>query len=123
MALTGLFLVLFLVVHVLGNSQLFLPPEAAQSSFNAYSQTLVSNPLIRLAGWLTYGSVVLHVIRSVALTRRNRMARGSDYHREAQGANSRWYSRWMGVLGTILLVFLVLHMWAFWYLWASRGIA
>lgn len=124
MALTGLFLVLFLVVHVLGNTQLFLAPETAQSSFNAYSQALVSNPLIRLAGWLTYGSVVIHVIVSVVVTRRNRKARAIGYQREAPGANSRWYSRWMGILGVVLLVFLVLHMWAFWfpYHYASLGI-
>lgn len=124
MALTGLFLILFLVVHVLGNTQLFLPSEAARSSFNAYSFALVSNPLIRLAGWLTYGSVVLHVILSVVLTRRNHKARAMGYQREAQGANSRWYSRWMGALGGILLVFLVVHMWAFWfpYHYAALGL-
>ncbi len=113
MSVTGLFLVLFLVVHLLGNLQLLLPAPAARSWFNAYSEALAVHPLIKVAAWITSGSIALHVAVAGLLTRRNRAAR--PYDRERPGASSPWYGRWMGWLGVALLVFLVLHLWDFWY--------
>lgn len=115
MAGTGLFLVLFLIVHALGNAQLFLPPELAQTRFNAYSQALTSNPLIQVASWITYASVVVHTILSIRVTRRNAAARSTRYHLERPQHGSRWYARSMGILGVVLLLFLVVHLWGFWY--------
>lgn len=115
MALTGLFLSLFLVVHVLGNLQLFLPAELAQTSFNAYSKLLVSNPVIKIAGWITYASVVAHVFVAAWLFRRNARARPIAYQRETPQRSSPWYARSMGALGLVVLVFLAVHMKAFWY--------
>ncbi len=115
MGLTGLFLVLFLVVHLLGNLQLFLPQDVARPSFNAYSQLLTSSIPIKIAGWLTYASVVLHVVLSAWLASRHRHARPRPYAPERHGPSSPWYSRSMGWLGVVTLVFLVLHMQSFWY--------
>jgi hypothetical protein len=50
MALTGLFLCLFLVVHLLGNLQLLLPPRVAQWQFNFYSKLLSGNIWLILGG-------------------------------------------------------------------------
>lgn len=115
MALTGLFLVLFLVVHMLGNLQLFLPEASARTSFNAYSATLTSNIVIKVAGWVTYASVAGHVVVSVLLARRNRQGRRHPYAVEQASASSPWYARSMGWLGIVTLCFLVWHMQAFWY--------
>lgn len=123
MALTGLYLIVFLTVHMLGNLQLLLPESIGRSSFNAYSEALTSNPLIKVAGWLTYASLVVHAAVSALLTRRNAAARTASYEVERSDASSPWYSRSMGLLGTVTLAFIVLHMHAFWYRyhWGSIG--
>ena len=115
MALTGLFLCLFLVGHLAGNLQLFLPKEAAQLQFNAYAKFMTTNPAVKILSYLTYLSVLFHVIDGVLLTMRNRNARPVKYYAKNDAANAIWSSRNMGVLGTIILVFLVMHMSNFWY--------
>ncbi len=115
MALSGLFLVLFLLVHMLGNLQLFLPASIGRGSFNTYSAVLGSSIIIKVAGWFTYAAVAGHAAVSALLSRRNR-ARGSrGYSVENAGASSPWYARSMGTLGVVTLAFLVLHMQSFWY--------
>lgn len=115
MALTGGFLTLFLVVHMLGNLQLFLPEGLGRASFNAYSAALTSNVGIKLAGWLTYTAIVVHAAISVAVWRRNRRGRPTPYLLERAAASSPWYARSMGSLGVVTLSFIVWHMQTFWY--------
>lgn len=123
MGVTGLFLVLFLLVHMLGNLQLFLPQEVARSSFNAYSHALSSSVVIKIAGWLTYAAILGHAVVSVVLAWRHRSLR-SAYAQERPATSSPWYARSMGWLGLLILGFLVLHMQAFWvhYHWGEIGI-
>ncbi|MGH1346300.1 MAG: succinate dehydrogenase cytochrome b subunit [Nannocystales bacterium] len=122
MGLTGLFLALFVLVHMVGNLQLFLPQHLARASFNAYSQALSSNVVIKIAGWLTYAAVLTHAVVSAVLARRNRASR--PYAQEQPGTSSPWYARSMGWLGAVTLAFLVLHMHAFWYRyhWGEIGL-
>ena len=115
MALTGLFLCLFLVGHLLGNLQLFVGGEEGRAAFNNYAQFMTTNPLIKLVSYLTYASVIFHIIDGIVITIQNRKARPVKYVVDKGGANSSWASRNMGVLGTIILVFLVSHMQSFWY--------
>ncbi len=115
MALTGLFLCLFLVVHLVGNLPLLMPLPAAQLRFNAYSEALSHNPLIRLASLVTLASVLVHTLVSLVLTRRNRSARSVRYAVARPAETSPWYARRMGLLGTILLLFLLVHMRTFWW--------
>ena len=124
MAATGLFLCLFLVVHLFGNLQLFLPREQAQAQFNFYSHLLSSNPLIKIAGLLTYASFLAHAVLSLHITHRNRLARTEKYACHRPGESSTWYSRNMGILGALVLVFLVIHMKTFWYTyhWGEVGV-
>ncbi len=124
MAATGLFLCLFLVVHLFGNLQLFLPRPQGQLQFNFYSQLLSSNPLIKIAGLVTYASILAHAILSLVITRRNRGARSKSYACHKPQASSSWYSRNMGILGVLVLVFLVVHMKTFWYTyqWGEVGL-
>lgn len=114
MACTGIFLSLFLLIHFLGNTQLFLEPELARSNFNAYSHFMTSNPLIKLISYLLYISVVFHIIYALIITIKNKMA-GGKYKMDRRGRASKWYSRNMGILGTMLLLFLALHFQNFWY--------
>ncbi len=115
MALTGLFLCLFLVGHLAGNLQLLLPLEdGAKDQFNLYAKFMTTNPVVKILSYLTYISILLHVVDGIVLTIRNRKARPQKYAYNKPGANSAWNSRFMGFLGTVILVFIVLHLNAFW---------
>ena len=115
MALTGLFLCLFLVGHLLGNLQLFIPGEEGQTAFNEYALFMTTFPAVKVLSYLTYASVLFHLVDGVVLTMQNRKARPVRYAVEKGSANSGWSSRNMAVLGTIVLVFIVTHMQNFWW--------
>lgn len=120
MALTGLFLILFLVVHLAGNLQL-LKSDGGQA-FNVYAHTMTTNPLIKVVSYVNYTFILLHVIWAIILTRRNRAARGPKGY--AVGNNtSHWTSRNMGILGTFILIFIIVHLRGFWYEMHWGGIA
>ena len=115
MALTGLFLCLFLVGHLIGNLQLFIPGEEGRTAFNEYALFMTTFPLVKVLSYLTYVSVLFHVVDGLILTIQNRRARPAKYAVEKGSANANWSSRNMAVLGTIVLVFLVTHMQNFWW--------
>ena len=112
MALTGLFLILFLVVHLIGNLQLL--KDDGGEAFNIYAQFMTSNPLIKVISYVNYAFILLHVIWAILLSRRNRTARGSEGYAINKNS-SEWTSRNMGILGTFILIFLVIHLKGFWY--------
>ena len=115
-ALSGLFLCLFLAVHLAGNLQLLIPGGESKLRFNHYSALLSGNPLIKVAGWLTYAALLGHAALAFWLTHRNARARGdSRYALERVEETSSWSSRNMGILGALLLVFLVVHLADFWF--------
>ncbi|SUJ01638.1 succinate dehydrogenase (or fumarate reductase) cytochrome b subunit, b558 family [Sphingobacterium spiritivorum] len=116
MCLTGLFLCFFLIIHFLGNLQLFLPAEQAREQFNWYSHFLSGNALIKIVSYVLYASILLHMLDALVITIRNRKSGGS-YHQDKRGRASKWYSRNMGILGTIILIFLVIHFQNFWYVY------
>jgi len=115
MAITGLFLILFLIVHLAGNFQLLLTQERAEIQFNIYSKFMTSNPLIKIISYALYASFLAHIVVSLIITIKNRKATGGRYAYDKRRASSHWFSRNMGVLGTIILVFLIIHMRDFWY--------
>ena len=120
MALTGLFLILFLVVHLIGNLQL-LKTDGGQA-FNVYAQFMTSNPVIVIISYVNYAFILIHVIWAILLTRINRRARGTESY--AMNKNSSaWTSRNMGILGTFIFIFLVIHLKGFWYEMHWGGIA
>ena len=110
MALTGLFLCLFLVVHLFGNLQLLLPVEVAQWQFNFYSKLLSENLFIELISYVLFASILAHILYALLITIKNRRANGKRYEHDRRGVSSKWYSRKMGLLGTIILVFLIIHL-------------
>ncbi len=113
MAVTGLFLVMFLVGHVLGNLLLFLDDEGR--AFNEYARFMTSTPIIQVLSIITYASIIVHAVYSIIITRINRAARPVQYAVNKTSANSLWSSRYMGILGTIVLIFLIVHFRSFWY--------
>jgi succinate dehydrogenase / fumarate reductase, cytochrome b subunit len=113
MALTGLFLILFLVVHLAGNLQL-LAGDGGEA-FNRYSYFMANNALIQTVSKLNFLFIILHVIYSIWLTRANAAARPVQYAGKAEKVPSPWSSRNMGILGTLILLFLIVHLKSFWF--------
>ncbi len=112
MALTGLFLCLFLVIHLLGNTQLFINDGGV--AFNEYAYKMAHNPLIKIAGYLTYLTILLHAIQGILIWSKNKAAKGTTYAVKTT-KNASFASRNMAFLGTVILVFIVIHLQNFWY--------
>ena len=116
MALTGLFLCLFLVGHLLGNLQMiFKTGEEGKRIFNEYAYFMTHNPAVMLLSYLTYFSILFHAADGIALLIQNRRARPVKYAYSKPSANSSWTSRYMALLGTLVLVFIATHMSNFWW--------
>jgi succinate dehydrogenase / fumarate reductase cytochrome b subunit len=111
MALTGLFLCLFLAGHLAGNLQLIFSDASA---FNKYALFMTSNPAVKLLSYLTYISILFHAVDGFLLTYQNVKARPVGYAKNNPSKNSSFSSRNMAVLGTLILVFIVTHMVNFW---------
>lgn len=119
MGLTGLFLCTFLVVHLIGNLQLF--KDDGGQAFNAYSYFMTHFPPIKVVSYLLYFSIIIHAVYALLITIKNKKARPMAYSVSNGQANSPWTSRNMGILGTVILIFLVVHMSNFWaqYHWGD----
>ncbi len=111
MALTGLFLVTFLIVHLIGNLQLLAGDGG--KAFNIYAKFMTTNPLIKTTSYLLYASFLAHIIWAILLTITNRNSRPVGYANANKSGS--WSSRNMGILGTIIFIFLDNHMRNFWY--------
>lgn len=115
-ALSGLFLVIFLIGHLIGNLQLiFLSGDAAQKQFNEYALFMTTNPAVKILSLLTYTSIILHVLLTLILVVQSKSARPVNYAVSGGAENSSWASRNMPLLGIIILIFIVIHMRSFWY--------
>ena len=114
-ALSGLFLLLFLTGHLAGNLQLLIPESyGAQQKFNDYAHFMSTNPFVKILSITTYISIILHVIVTLALTISSRRKRPINYRSSASQTNSIG-SKYMGVLGTVILAFIIVHLSNFWY--------
>lgn len=112
MALTGLFLCTFLIVHLIGNLQLF--KHDGGYAFNTYAVFMTSNPLIKTVSYGLYAIILFHAVWGLYLVSLNKKARPVAYAVVDGSANSSWTSRYMGILGTLILAFIALHMSGFW---------
>lgn len=113
MAITGLFLCSFLIVHLTGNLLTLVPDEGL--TFNAFTHFMESNIIIKIMEYVLFAGFIVHIIQAAAISYKNRLSRPVKYAVGPGGANSTWYSRNMGILGTILFIFLVIHLRDFFY--------
>jgi len=116
MGLTGLFLITFLIVHVGINACIFADlfnPDENGEMFNKAAHFMGSTVLIRIMEIGLMAGILLHIIQGYMLTALNRSSRKIGYEKP-MNTGSKWYSRSMGLLGTLLLLFLVLHFSHFW---------
>ena len=111
MSLTGIFLMLFLVVHLTGNLKLLLPDEG--QSFTDFVIFMEKSPLIKITSWGLYLFLLLHAIQGVIIWITNRKSKGKTYAVNTQ-ANASWASKNMFYLGLLIFVFLVIHLGDFW---------
>lgn len=112
MGLTGLFLISFLVVHCGINSLIFL--NDGGKSFEVAGHFMGTNPVIRIMEIGLVIGFLIHIIDGFVLWSQNSKARPKKYAVKGGNANSAWYSRSMGLLGTLLLMFLIMHTAHFW---------
>lgn len=112
MSVSGLFLVLFLLFHMSMNLAAVFSTEA----YNAICEFLGAN-WYALAGTLILAAgVVVHLVYATVLTLHNRSSRGSQrYAMTAEPEGVTWASRNMYVLGIIIVLGLLLHLYDFWY--------
>ncbi len=113
MSFTGLFLIVFLLIHMIGN--LAVLSNDGGLAFNAYAATMSTNPLIKSVSYLLYFSVLLHMTVASGLYFSNKFARPVGYARQDANANSSWASRSMMLLGILIFAFLFLHLKDFWW--------
>lgn len=108
MGLTGLFLITFLIVHAGVNAAIFL--NDGGTTFNEFAHFMSHNWIVRFLEIGLMAGLILHIVQGLKLWKQNTDARPVKYYVEKPEKNSKWYSRSMGVLGTLLLLFLIMHM-------------
>lgn len=118
MGLTGLFMILFLVEHLIGNLLMLAGPE----SFNGYAEFMGGNLLIRIAEFGLFATFILHIVDGLLISAKNAKARPVKYAVKAGNANSTWFSRNMKWTGILILVFLILHLLSFWVTGRLHGL-
>jgi succinate dehydrogenase / fumarate reductase cytochrome b subunit len=112
MSLTGIFLISFLVVHV-GINACIWANDGGQM-FNLASHFMGTTVVIRILEVGLFAGLILHIIQGLILEFQNRSRRNIGYAVTLGSRGSKWYSRSMGLLGTLLLFFLVMHLSHFW---------
>lgn len=116
MGFTGLFLITFLIVHVGVNACVFadLFVNDDGEMFNKAAHFMGSTVLIRIMEIGLFAGIIAHIVQGYLLTLQNQKARSVKYAVEYTNKGSKWYSRSMGLLGTLILLFLCVHLYHFW---------
>lgn len=109
MSITGLFLIVFLVVHLIINLTALMGEAAYMAACG-----FMENPIILVMVPVLAAGFAVHIIYSIIITMANMKARPVAYAVENKAEASSWASRNMFVLGLIVLGFLCLHLSHFW---------
>jgi succinate dehydrogenase / fumarate reductase cytochrome b subunit len=112
MALTGLFLIAFLVVHVGLNACIWANDKG--ELFNVGAHFMGSTIVVRIMEVGLFAGIILHLVQGYILTIEYQKKRSVGYAVNYGERGSKWYSRSMGLLGTLLLLFLIMHVYHFW---------
>src|SRR5205809_1753601 len=112
MALTGIFLIVFLIVHVTVNACIWFNDNG--EIFNRAANFLGANAVPRVIEVGLFLFFILHIVQGLVLEAKNRSRRGVGYAINYGNRGSSWYSRSMGLLGTLILLFLIIHLIDFW---------
>lgn len=112
MGLTGIFLILFLIVHAGLNACIWA--NDGGKMFTEGAHFMGSNVVPRILEIGLFAGIILHMVQGLMLELQNRSKRKQGYAVAMGNKGSKWYSRSMGILGTLILLFLILHMSHFW---------
>lgn len=112
MSLTGIFLITFLIVHCYINAQIFWNDGGKE--FEKLAHFMGTNFVIRTVEIGLFAFLILHIVQGLILWQSNKSKRKSRYAVTKYKETSRWYSRSMGLLGTLILLFLIIHIAMFW---------
>lgn len=107
MGLTGIFLILFLIVHAGLNACIWAYDGGVM--FNRAAHFMGDNVVPRILEIGLFVFIILHIVQGLMLEASNRSKRGIGYE-VAYKQGSKWYSRSMALLGTLVLLFLILHL-------------
>src|SRR4029078_11300513 len=117
MAVTGLSLILFLIVHVTVNACMwavvFVPGDNGEV-FNKAAHWLRQTLVPRLLEIGLFVFFIIHIIQGYVLEVQNRRRRGIGYKVPMGSEGSTWYRKSMGLLGTLVFLFLIVHIADFW---------
>src|SRR4029450_11226665 len=117
MAGTGLSLILFLIVHVTVNAciwaVLFVPNDNGEV-FNKAAHWLGQTLIPRVLEIGLFIFFIIHIIQGYVLEVQNRSRRGITYEVKMGSRGSAWYRKSMGLLGTLIFLFLIIHIADFW---------
>jgi succinate dehydrogenase / fumarate reductase cytochrome b subunit len=111
MSLSGLFLILFLIIHLLGNLQLL--KDDGGMAFNMYTYFMTHNPVIKAISYILYFTILLHTFQGIYLAIENRKAKGKKYAVKTN-VNKSYFGKYMIHLGIIIFIFLMIHLYQFW---------
>jgi len=106
MALSGIFLVIFILVHLAINLTLIYPGKEA---FDAAVEFMGTNPFIQVMQPILFFGFIFHIIMGIYLEWKNMSKRPVKYVNNNPGASSSWSSRNMIWIGLLILVFLIIH--------------
>ncbi len=121
MSISGIFLMMFLIVHLTVNLMLIF--DDSGELFNVAAHFMVTNPVIKIIEPLLGLGFLVHIVWSFYLEYQNWKARPVKYNKKDAGESSSWASRNMLILGALVLVFLVIHIINFyWVLRFTDGV-
>lgn len=112
MGLTGFFLITFLIVHASINSCIWF--NDGGKTFLYYAHFMGTNFIVHILELGLFAGLLLHIVDGLMLWKQNREARPVKYAYSVAPAKTKWYSRSMGILGTLILLFLIIHLRSFW---------
>src|SRR3984885_12792068 len=112
MGFTGIFLILFLIIHVGLNACIWA--NDGGEMFLKGAHFMGGNWVPRVLEIGLFAGLFLHIIQGYMLTVQNQSKRSVGYAVNYGNRGSKWYSRSMGLLGTLLLLFLIMHLSHFW---------
>lgn len=113
MSITGLFLILFLTLHMALN--LLLIFDDTGDMYNIAAHFMATNPLIKIMEPILALGFIIHILWSLIITIQNMKARPVNYTKTQQTVNSKWASRNMFILGAMMVIYLGIHLFNFWW--------
>ncbi|MDA9227760.1 succinate dehydrogenase cytochrome b subunit [Flavobacteriales bacterium] len=112
MALSGLFLIIFLITHLVINS---LTLASSKDLFNEAAHFMATNPIIYAMQYVLALGFIIHIGMGIKLTIQNKRARSQEYVYNRMSKNTDLSSRSMIVSGGLVIVFLALHLRDYFY--------